>query len=266
MRPLPKMLAALGLLAPLGLLAALPARAAIEEGYVPGGAPVLSTWYGRADEAARQADRDYIRGMRPHHAGALTMARDYLADPEARSPALRRLAEAIIRNQSFEIGLLDDVARNLDQPPLVLGVGAFRMALQPMATEGVAQRQGFMRSPIPGVLDAAGPVTARDVQFAKGMTIHHQAALDMARAYQANPAARNGFLALMNVDIVTDQSQEIALMRTVTAAYRGDAAAVQVDPSMIHGMEGMHGMAVPAEAKREEMKPGAAAPHAHHHH
>ena len=219
----------------LALLSALPARAAIEEGYVPGGAPVPSTWYGPADAAAAEADRAYIRGMRPHHAGALTMARDYLADPEARSPALRRLAEAIIRNQAFEIGLLDDVARNLDRPPLRLG----GLALQPMATEGVAQRDGFMRSPIPGLLDAAGPVTARDVQFAKAMSAHHQAALDMARAYQANPAARNGFLALMNVDIVTDQSQEIALMRAVTASYAGDAAAVPVDLGMIHGMEGM---------------------------
>ncbi|CAA9272151.1 MAG: hypothetical protein AVDCRST_MAG27-3116 [uncultured Craurococcus sp.] len=235
MRSLRAMLAG----ASLALLAALPARAAIEEGYVPGGTPVLTTWYGPVDAAAIQADRDYIRGMRPHHAGALTMARDYLADPEARSPALRRLAEAIIRNQAFEIGLLDDVARHLDQPPVRLGVGPFSIAVQPMATEGMAQRDGFMRSPIPGLLDATGPVTTRDVQFAKAMSVHHQAALDMARAYQANPAARNGFLGLMNVDIVTDQSQEIALMRAVVAAYAGDAAAVPVEPGMIHGMEGM---------------------------
>lgn len=229
--------------AALALLAALPgarpARAAIEEGYVPGGAPVPTTWYGASDAATIEADREYIRGMRPHHAGALTMARDYLADPAARSPALRRLAEAIIRNQSFEIGLLDDVARNLDRPPVRLGVGPVSLALQPMATEGVAQRLQFIRSPIPGVLDAVRPVSARDVQFAKAMTVHHQAALDMARAYQANPAARNGFLALMNVDIVTDQSQEIALMRAAVAAYEGDAAAVVVEPGMVHGMEGM---------------------------
>ena len=63
----------------------------------------------------------------------------------------------------------------------------------------------------------------------------------------------------MNVDIITDQSQEIALMRSVIAAYPGDAAAVQVDPSMIHGMEGMGhagGHAAPT--------PAGAAPHAGH--
>lgn len=63
------------------------------------------------------ADRDYVRGMRPHHAGAVTMARDYLADPEARSPVLRQLAPAIVANQAFEITLLDMVERQLQEPP-----------------------------------------------------------------------------------------------------------------------------------------------------
>ncbi len=234
------------LLAAAALALAAPARAAIEDGYDPNGAPVPSTWYEPANPAAQKADRDYVAGMRPHHAGALTMSRDYLADPQASSPALKALAQAIIRNQSFEIGLLDEVARNLDRPPLVMDLGIVRLALQPSATEGMAQMQRFLRSPIPGPLAAlAAPdaaVSARDVQFAKAMVIHHQAALDMARAYHANPDARNGFLALLNTDIITDQSQEIALMRSVIAAYPGDAEAVRVDPSMIHGMEGMrHG-------------------------
>jgi len=150
-----------------------------------------------------------------------------------------------VRNQSFEIGLLDEVARNLDRAPVVLNLGVVRLAAQPMATEGLGQMQRFIRWPIPSPLDALaapGPVTARDVQFAKGMTIHHRAALDMARAYHANPDAWNRFLGLMSVDIITDHSQEIALMRSVIAAYPGDPDAVRVDASMIHGMEGMpHG-------------------------
>lgn len=233
------------LLVAASLAVAAPALAAIEEGYDPAAAPVPSTWYEPASPAALQADRDYIAGMRPHHAGALSMSREYLADPQASSPVLKALAQAIIRNQSFEIGLLDEVARNLDRPPLVLDLGIVRLALQPAATEGMAQMRRFIRSPIPGplaALAAGAAVAERDVQFAKGMTIHHQAALDMARAYHANPEARNGFLGLLNTDIITDQSQEIALMRSAIAAYPGDAAAVRVDPSTIHGMEGMrHG-------------------------
>ena len=230
----------------LAFAAATPASAAIEEGYDPNGAPVPTTWFEPANPAALKADRGYVAGMRPHHAGALTMAREYLADPQASSPVLKALARAIVRNLSFEIGLLDDVSRNLDRPPMVLNLGVVRLALQPSATEGMAQMQRFIRSPIPGpdaaLADPGAPVTARDVQFAKGMIVHHRAALEMARAYHANPDARNGFLGLMNVDIITDQSQEIALMRSVIAAYPGDPDAVQVDASMIHGMEGMqHG-------------------------
>ena len=227
----------LALAACLTLALTQPARATIEEGYAPGGTPVPSTWYRWADPAALAADRDYVRGMRQHHAGALTMSEAYLAEPAARSPALRRLAVAIIRNQRFEIALLDEVGRNLDQPPLRLG----GLTLQPMATEGLAQMAQFQRSPIPGA-GAPGPVSEADVVFAKAMILHHQGALAMVRDYRAasgtGPAA-NGFLGLVNVDIVTDQTQEIALMRRVIAAWPGDAAAVAVPPGMVHGMPGM---------------------------
>ncbi|WP_187830467.1 DUF305 domain-containing protein [Siccirubricoccus phaeus] len=233
----------------LCLLALAPAaRAAVEEDYTPGDTPAPTTWYGPADPAAEQADRAFVAGMRPHHEGALTMSRDYLADPAAGSPALRALAEAIIRNQRFEIAMLDAVARNLERPPLELSLGFWRLKLRPMATEGLAREHAFRKTPIPGPATPLAPVTARDVQFAKAMTIHHEAAVEMARAYQANPAGHNGYLALMSVDIVTDQTQEIALMRRAVDAYPGDAAAVMVDAAMIHGMEGMGhggGQAVP---------------------
>lgn len=227
-----------------------PAWAMVGEGADEGVQPVLSQNYTvvapEALSAAVKADRAYVTGMRAHHAGALTMSESYLADPEARSPALRTLARAIIHNQRFEIALLDEVARNLDQPPRMLDLGLARLAVQPAATEGLALSNRFTAFPIPGPLTPAAPpglsVTTRDVQFAKAMTIHHQGALDMARAYQSDPNGRNTFLGLLNVDIVTDQSQEIAFMRRVVAAYPGDAAAVPVPASMIHGMEGMsHG-------------------------
>lgn len=218
------------------------AQAAIEEGYDARDAPIPSTWYGAADPGAMLADRAYLAGMRPHHAGALTMSEEYLADPAGRSPVLRALAIAIIRNQRFEIGLMDEVARNLSQTPVNLGLGRFRITLQPTATEGLAQTQRFIRSPIPGLADSLGgnPVSARDVQFARGMVIHHQAAVEMAQGYLTNPVARRGYLSLMNVDLMTDQTQEIALMQSVLRAYPGDVATVPLDPSMIHGMEGMN--------------------------
>lgn len=247
----------------LALAASLPARAMVGEGSDEGLQPVISTSYtvvsGAGLAAAMKADRDYVTGMRAHHAGALTMSDEYLADPQARSPALRTLAVAIIHNQRFEIALLDGVARNLDRAGSSLG----GLVIQPSASEGLAVSYRFARYPIPGPLVAfAAPgaaVTERDVQFAKAMTIHHQGALDMAGAYQRDPNGRNSFLRLLNVDIITDQTQEIALMRRVAAAYPGDAEAVPVPASMVHGMEGMsHG------GHGGHAAPPAADPHAGH--
>ena len=257
--------------APLALLAALivlprPAAAVIEPDYERGATRPLTTWYRLPNPAAMKVDQDYVAGMRPHHAGALSMSRDYLADPASSSPLLRELARAIIVNQQFEVLLLDQVAANLAQPPVA---GPFGIRLQPMATEGLAQALLFRHEPIPDVLSgyAMGPVTARDVQFAKAMTVHHQGALDMARGYHANPGAQNGFLGLFNVDVIVDQSNEIALMRRVMAQYPGDAGAIKLDPSMIHGMEGMpghEGHAMPAAGDAAGPQAAPASPHAGH--
>lgn len=217
-----------------------PAFATLEETYDPGQPRAVTPWYGTADESARAADRRFIDGMRPHHAGALTMSDDYLTDGAALNGRLKQLARGIVHNQKFEIGMLDNVAGHIDRPEYMGG-------LQRIASEGLVQRERFFRAPVPGPLDLwAGPrgVSARDVQFAKAMIIHHQAALDMARAYLRDPASGNGYLKQMCLDILLDQAQEIAFMNGVIADYAGDPDAVEVTASMIHGMEGMtHGTA-----------------------
>lgn len=230
--------------ATLGLVALLAqppaARAMVGDSPTPQEAPITQTWFVPVSPAAQAIDRAYLAGMRPHHEGALTMAQEYLADPGASSPLLKALARTILTNQEFEIGVLDEVARNLDQPPLRLPFG---IALQPAATAGLADRLRFFKAPVPSPLgQPIAPVSARDVVFAKGMILHHAGALSMARDYHADPGARNGFLHLMNTDILTDQAQEIALMRLVIAAFPGDASRIVVDPATIPGMEGMgHG-------------------------
>lgn len=190
-----------------------------------------------AAEASIAADRDFIAGMRRHHQGAVTMAQAYLAD--GRHPLLIRLAKAIITNQVFEIALLDDVERHIMVPPRRIGPLVFRQA----GWDGLEHTARFIKAPPPGFLDLwldRTPANAADVKFAKAMTIHHQAAVDMAHAYNANADADNRILKALNRDIVIDQTYEIRLLRRLIARYPGNVEEVAVDPSMVHGMPG-HG-------------------------
>ena len=189
--------------------------------------------------AILKADLDYVGGMREHHAGALTMSEDYLA--KGANPVLRGMANAIITNQRFEIAVLDEVRRHVEQSPKVLAdFGARKLVLRPVATEGLEHRMTFMKAPPPSAVDhvfsGGATVDEYDVKWAKAMIVHHQGALDMARAYNADPNGRNRFLRLMNLDIIQDQTYEIGFLERLIGRYSGDVAAVELDPSMVHGM------------------------------
>ncbi|KAA0679483.1 DUF305 domain-containing protein [Roseomonas genomospecies 6] len=194
------------------------------------------------DPAVLKADLDYVTGLREHHAGALTMSEEYLA--KGRNPVLRRMAGAIIANQEYEIAVLDEVKRQVEQPPQVLvDFGATKFMRRPVATEGLEHQLAYVKAPPPTALDlwtASGEVDEYDVRWAKAMIAHHQGALDMARDYNADPNGENSFLRTMNYDIVQDQEYEIGLLESVIDRYPGDANAIQLDPSMVHGMS-MHG-------------------------
>jgi uncharacterized protein (DUF305 family) len=191
------------------------------------------------DPALLQTDLAYVTGMRTHHAGALTMAEAYLA--QGQNPILRRLAQAIITNQRFEIAVLDDVTRKVQQQPKVLlDFGQTQLVLRPLATEGLEHRQAFIKAPPPSVADywmnPEATVSAYDVRWAKAMIVHHQGALDMAKDYNADPNGRNSFLRLLNLDILRDQTYEIGFLEGLIGRYPGDATAIAFDPAMVHGM------------------------------
>jgi uncharacterized protein (DUF305 family) len=177
------------------------------------------------DAAIVRADLEYIAGMVPHHEGALTMSQDYLADPRGTNPLLRKLAHAITYNQRFEIGV-----------------------------DGLEHQWQFVKRPPPSSLDLAlAPglePSERDVKFSREMMIHHQAAVDMARSYNADPKAANRIIKRLNFDIVVDQTNEIAFLERMLDRYPGDPNAIEIDEmipgmehmQMDHGAESMEGM------------------------
>ena len=57
------------------------------------------------------ADVDFLRGMIPHHQGAIEMARIVMA--HGKDPEVRKLAEAIVRDQEKEVAMMREMLKKL---------------------------------------------------------------------------------------------------------------------------------------------------------
>lgn len=229
---------ALSLLACIFLSQTALAESLIEPDY-DGDSPKITTpWIEYYTAQNYQVDQNYITDMRPHHAGALPMSEDYLAHPDRQSDRLQALARGIIRNQTFEITLLDMVERKIN----AIDFNHNQSGWHPVAEQGIAMRKRFIRSPMPpiqGIFATDEQASAEDVRFAKAMIVHHEGALMMAEGYLANPDMNNGYLARLNLDILRDQAQEIDLMWNLVGTYPGDHCDIQITPDMIEGMDNM---------------------------
>lgn len=242
------------LLAGLIMLMPSPVFAQVEDDYFPPEPRATTPWIEWVTAGNIATDLEFIEGMRPHHAGALPMSEDYLADKNASSGRLKGLAKGIIKNQSFEIGVMHRLEELLKAAPV-----SDKAVLAQVAEKGLAQKQKFSHAPAPSIRQnpmANDVVSKRDVAFAKAMIVHHEGALDMCHDYLGNPLAVNGYMELLCLDILTSQSYEIALMHDVISEYPGDTANIK--PSAILGMEHMnHG---------QHKKPAKSASPSHHNH
>jgi uncharacterized protein (DUF305 family) len=183
------------------------------------------------DPAIIRTDLDYTTSMKHHHEGAVTMSTDYLGDPRGTNPILRKMARAIITNQRFEIAVLDVIRRYVEQgPETVADLGTVRVMRRKIGVDGLEHQWKFVKRRPPGFLDLAlAPgleASERDVKFSKEMMLHHQMALDMARAYNADPKATNFILKRLNLDIIVDQANEIGFLQRIVDRFPGDPDAV----------------------------------------
>lgn len=211
------------------------AESLVEPNYEGEPAPT-TPWYVLYNQDNYQADRGFITGMRPHHAGALTMAEEYLASHKKSSRRLQSLSKGIIHNQKFEILMLDTVEDHIQD----INFDQEGESWQQVASKFLAKNIRFIRLPMPPIqFSGDDVVSAEDVRFAKAMIIHHQGALIMAQNYLDNPHSNNGYLERMCLDILRDQAQEIALMHDIIKHYPGNPDDVKIKPSMVHGMDDM---------------------------
>jgi uncharacterized protein (DUF305 family) len=174
----------------------------------PGSTPMMTA--PAADGQHNQADVMFARMMIPHHEQAIEMAK--LAPTRADSADLKALAAQIQAAQQPEINEMKGWLSAWGEPTMPAGVG-----------QGAGVPSG-MPGGMPGGMMGSGDMArleglsgnAFDREFLTSMTSHHQGAIDMARAEQANghyePAKT------LAANIIRTQTEEIATMAELLKA------------------------------------------------
>jgi uncharacterized protein (DUF305 family) len=141
-----------------------------------------------------KADLDFVKGMVPHHQGAIDMAKVVLEF--GKDAEIKKLAEDVLKAQEGEIAFMNAWLAKVDQAAL------------PVLAEATKANEAAMAVMMKNM---GVPLTGNaDVDFAKGMIPHHQGAIDMAKV--ALQFAKDPALLKLATDIVTAQQGEIAFM------------------------------------------------------
>jgi|GEM_PF-1071120 len=140
-------------------------------------------------------DHDFAHMMLEHHRGAVAMADIQLRD--GKDATMRQLAEKIKADQQKEIAELEAIAERLDSAPT-------NYKPQNPADPFTAQMNNSMSR----MMKATPALTANpDMNFNMLMTVHHQSAVDMARAELAH--GKDTKLKEMAQQIISAQQKEI---------------------------------------------------------
>src|ERR1700757_3568718 len=171
---------------------------------------------GMAVKPTRDADRDFVAMMVPHHQGALDMAQAELQF--GHNQKLLRIAQEIVVEQLQEIAAMRLAIGEPASPTWVTNTAHDAPAAAPSHKANLGGDAPFV-SRSNAAMDkmmtdmAVKPTGDVDHDFVAMMVPHHQGAIDMAQAelqYGQNPQLKT-----IAQEIIVDQMQEIALMRLV---------------------------------------------------
>jgi uncharacterized protein (DUF305 family) len=161
-------------------------------------------------------DHDFAHMMMEHHKGAVAMADIELRD--GKDATMRQMAEKINADQQKEVGELEPIAERLDSAPTNYKP---QDPADPFTAQMKTSMDAMMKNMPATVADA-------DMNFNMLMTVHHQSAVDMAKAEVAH--GKDTKLKEMAQKMVDDQQKEIeqfkawhaqnaGKMKATTAAY-----------------------------------------------
>ncbi|WP_426492501.1 DUF305 domain-containing protein [Hymenobacter sp. 102] len=140
-------------------------------------------------------DHDFAHMMLEHHKGAVAMADIELRD--GKDATMRQMAEKIKADQQQEIAELEAVATRLDNVPTNYKP---QDPTDPFTSQMKASMDGMMKN-------MPQPVANPDMNFNMLMTVHHQSAVDMAKAELAH--GRDTKLKEMAQQMIDAQQKEI---------------------------------------------------------
>jgi uncharacterized protein (DUF305 family) len=171
------------------------------EGSMAGDSPLMASMNDmmakmNAMKMKGNTDHDFAHHMMEHHRGAIAMADIELRD--GKDATMKQMAEKIKADQQKEIGELEPIAERLDSAP-----NNYKPMdpADPFTSKMKASMDGMMQNMPKMVADP-------DMNFNMMMSVHHQSAVDMAKAELAH--GKDTKLKEMAQKMIDAQQKDIA--------------------------------------------------------